>query len=225
MKIENKIANEKLANYINEKDAQKLAITKKEIVSLCKLLLQMEKGGGLCLYPLPTCSNLENPKEKCLFINSCLVCGLWFKCFNHIFASCGLMYHLWSLIEHIAISHKWLVLGCVALFFKEWCVTMGIQPKSSQIQFIEALTIPNESVYKNETRASKSKLQVMVSKNFFFSSLEFFCLHAHLELQCIVLLLCIVLFLCIIFISCSVSSSFSPFFLQKIPFGLGILRF
>jgi nitrogen fixation protein len=64
VQVECKITNKKLANYINEEDAQKLAKTDKEIMSLYKLMLQMEKGWDLSLYPLPTCSNHESPKEK-----------------------------------------------------------------------------------------------------------------------------------------------------------------
>jgi hypothetical protein len=44
VQVECKITNKKLANYINEEDAQKLARTEKGIMSFCKLMLQMEKG-------------------------------------------------------------------------------------------------------------------------------------------------------------------------------------
>jgi hypothetical protein len=86
----------------------------------------MHLGGGATTYPLPLSTNPSEPEETTQFLNACPLCGLWYKCYNHLSFICGHKYHPWCAVHQLKNSSSCLVTFCDGIATVEWQAALGI---------------------------------------------------------------------------------------------------
>jgi hypothetical protein len=93
--------------------------------NLCRAIV-LHLGGGATTYPLPLSTNPSEPEETTQFLNACPLCGLWYKCYNHLSFICGHKYHPWCAVHQLKNSSSCLVTFCDGIATVEWQAALGI---------------------------------------------------------------------------------------------------
>jgi hypothetical protein len=86
----------------------------------------MRLGGEVATYPLPLSTNPSEPKQTTQLLNASPLCGLWYKCYNHLSFVCGHTYHPWCVVQQLKISSSCLVPFCDGIATAEWQTALGI---------------------------------------------------------------------------------------------------